>query len=226
MDDEAGKIDLQSGSRKLRSLLGKCRKLVGQPVVIPASAGDGDSALLAIMEIALGHAHGVQALAEKHYQHGWAALCCARAAFEAGAVSSWIGAPPLPFERERRWIGYYRKLQKFYKVQSDFLEDDIPGIGKQLQDAFEERNSAFEQLLTANPQIKVESPPNIRQMLKDCQYEQLYPGYKEASEIVHAGPEAVIRTRHRIVGQQDKRVFLYRCEVVAEDWTSAFRMAG
>jgi hypothetical protein len=191
-----------------------------------ALAGEADSALLSILEIALGHSHGVQALAEKNYQHGWAALCCARAAFEAGAVSSWIGAPPLPIDREGRWIGYYRKLERFYKVQAEFLEEDIPGIGQELQNAFTLRDSAFERLLKAHPEIQVQTPPGVRQMLKDCQYEHLYAGYKEACEIVHAGPEAVIRTRHRLVNEQHKRAFQYRCEILPEDWISALRMAG
>ncbi len=191
-----------------------------------ALSGEADSALLSILEIAIGHAHGVQALAEKHYQHGWAALCCARAAFEAGAISSWIGAPVLPFEREGRWIGYHRNLERFYKVQSGSLEEDIPGIGQQLQSAFEGRDSAFKQLLEKHPEIKVVAPPNVRQMLKDCQYEYLYAGYKEACQIIHAGPEAVIRVRHRIANQEKRRMFTYRCEIWPEDWTTALRMAG
>jgi hypothetical protein len=221
-----GETDLLADARRLRTLLRLCRTTAGEAAGVLALSGEADSALLAILEIALGHAQGVQALAEKHYRHGWAALCCARAAFEAGAVSSWIGTPPDPFVREGRWIGYYRQLERFYKVQAGFLEDDIPGIGSELQGAFSERDSAFKQLLANHPEIKVETPPSMRQMLKDSQYERLYAGYMEACEIVHAGPEAVIRVRHRMAGHENRRTFLYRCEIWPEDWASALRMAG
>lgn len=224
--DAREQMDHIEQARRLRKLLRLCRKHIGDASVFQATGGEADSVLLAVMEMAHAHASAVQALAEKHYAHGWSALCSARACFEAGAVSTWIGRPNEPFEREGRWIGFFRKLGRFYESQGELLDAVTPGIKDELRNAFEQRYAVFKMVTKMHPQIRIVEAPAIRVVLKDSGYEHLYAVYKEACEIVHSGPEAIIRTRRQAPGSHNRRTFLYKCEATPWLWTNAVRMSG
>jgi len=213
-------------SKCLKKLLKLCRKYIGNATVFQASGGEADSALLAIMEMAHAHALAVQALAEKNHAHGWSAQCSARACFESGAVSAWIGRPNEPFEREGRWIGFFRKLGKFYDKQGELLNETTPGLKDELNNAFKERYAVFEAVTKVHPQIQIVNTPTIRSILTDAGYEHLYAAYNEACEIVHSGPEAIIRSRHKATSPLHKRTFAYKCEATPSLWTGAIRMSG
>jgi hypothetical protein len=172
------------------------------------------------MEIAVSHAAAVQALSEKHLSFSSSALCCARSAFESGVIAMWIGEPQLPFEREGRWIGFFRRLGKFYEEQGEFLEIGDPGIREEMIKAFNKADSVFEKLLVAHPEIKVVGVPNVRQILKSAGYERLYAGYKSASQIVHSGPETIIRQR------QKSKCADALLRIRHTEWTNACIMAG
>ena len=219
-------MDHTALSRQLRSLTRTCRKFIGEQRPLPARGGDADSVLLAMMEMALSHAQAVQALAEKHFDHGWSALCVARSCFEAGAASAWIGTPSDPFDREGRWIGYFRKLERFYKTKGEMLEGESPGISDQLKSILSSKHGVFKQVLEKHPDIKVVQYPKMRDLLKALKYEHLYIGYIEACEITHSGPEAVYRSRDQLLHQSKKRVYTYKCRVTPEFWQNAILMSG
>ncbi len=213
-------MDHLTHSRRLRQLLRLCRHQIESRKECGQFRSQADIALIAFMELAVSHAAAVHALSEKHFDFSLSALCCARSAFEAGVIAVWIGQPELPFAREGRWIGFFRKLGKFYEEQGEFLEKTTPGLGADMTAAFDKTDAIFTDLVHKYPEIKVEGTPNVRQILKTNGYEHLYAGYKSASQVVHSGPETIIRQRHK----DDSPDALYR--VGLGEWTNACIMAG
>jgi len=207
-------------ARRLRQLLRLCRKYMDESGDRRVSGGQADSALHAIMRLAIDHASAVHALAEKSFHFASPSLCCARAAFQAGTIATWIGTPELPFEREGRWIGHFRGLGKFYEKHGAVLELNMPGIKRDLKAAFDTVNAAFEQVLQAQPGIRVVGTPDIRSILKAADAEHLYAAYQSASEIIHIGPEAIIRSRQKA----KDRAATQRIEEI--EWTNSFNMAA
>ena len=213
-------MDHITQSRRLRQLLRICRRTIEIEHSPARKRTQADAALTALMEISISHASAVHALSGKHFEFSHSALCCARSAFEAGVVALWIGEPELPFGREGRWIGFFRGLGKFYDEQGDFLERNSPGIKDEMTAAFANTDSIFAELMKAHPEIKAVGTPNVRQILKSAGYEHLYAGYKSASQIVHSGPETVIRQRHKA-----ESFDIFR-RIGLTEWTNACIMSG
>lgn len=143
-------------------------------------------------EIVLRHAEAIVDLAEKDESLFFAAAACARSAKEAAVTQAWILDPKTRIEKEGRWLGYFETINKFHRNLNDELSDVDPNIDEELKDFSSYMDELKSRLIDGRP-IDVVKKPRVMDMLDAIGYKSLYSSYRELCEIVHIGPEMVMR---------------------------------
>jgi hypothetical protein len=126
-----------------------------------------------------------------------ASAACARSAFEVGAVAAWLQVPHDPFEREGRWLGWFKANERFYSK----LAVDLEPVASELARAMKEiatRHVKWRTAIEAKlPHAKMTEKPPLPNILGELRSLHLYRLYRTVSQIVHGEPDAS-RWVHRI----------------------------
>lgn len=127
------------------------------------------------------------------------AAACARAAFETAVTAAWLQVPENPFEREGRWLGYYKGMERFYRN----LAAEHGDSESEVVDGFVQYGAQHElwrsRIEASLPIGAVVDRPSVPAMLKELGASPLYRVYRAASQIVHGEPPAleyVMRTSY------------------------------
>jgi len=153
---------------------------------------ESDSAAFSLARLAVRHAEGFRELA-KWDTDGYApAATISRTTFETGAVAAWLMVPEDPFEREGRWLGYYRSNERFYES----LAKDLDRIGsnhsqnmRQTAHHYRDWRVTIERILP--PHVKCVPKPSMPEILKELGHSGLYLAYRSTSQVIHAEPDAL-----------------------------------
>jgi hypothetical protein len=153
---------------------------------------ESDSAAFSLTRLAFRHAQGVCELAKSDLDNYAPAATISRTTFETGATAAWLMVPDDPFEREGRWLGYYRSHERFYEN----LAKDLVRIGSsnsevmwQAAHHYRDWRAAIEQVMPRH--VKHVLKPTMPEILKELGYSNLYLAYRSTSQVVHAEPDAL-----------------------------------
>ncbi len=220
------KIPLRPLVDALNQLIGAYRNLNGEEPVAEFVGFGVDCGVPALIEFIILQAKAVCLLAESNDVFASAAAACARSAMEVGALAAWLAKPTDRHEREGRWLGYFKSLEDFYRKQAKDLKGRNPD---EVKEANERLSNHLKTLCLPRfgREIIPVSKPSLRQMISDLGYDHLYAGYRELCEIIHGGPETIVR--HRIPHQSWAVPMGFQFGVFRDsklDWRIVFKMTG
>jgi hypothetical protein len=126
-----------------------------------------------------------------------AAAACARSAFEVGAIAAWFLVPDDPFERESRWLGWFKSNERFYTN----ISNDLRSLSPEVAESFKQTATQYSKWRTGIearlPGGKVTEKPAIPNILKELGFLHLYGTYRALSQVTHAEPDAT-RLVHKV----------------------------
>jgi hypothetical protein len=150
---------------------------------------DAESKILFIQVIR--HVEAIGELARRDLATLPSALVLTRAAFETTARILWMLHPNEVFDREARFLAHLGGEAEYFQRFAKFLEQ-FGHDGESWRSSFESiRNfrMGVQNKLPASIQ-RVETLPNLRDMLKDIGQEGLYATYMHLSQFSHGSPVA------------------------------------
>lgn len=151
---------------------------------------ESDAAAMSLVILAASNAWAVHDLGITSPIRYPACAACARCAFEVGAVAAWLLVPDDPFQREGRWLGWFKANERFYTT----LSNDLSPVSPELAEAMRQtaiHHSNWRRTLEAKlPRGEVTEKPAMPIILKELGFLQLYPAYREISQVVHGEPQA------------------------------------
>ncbi|MGB3491883.1 MAG: DUF5677 domain-containing protein [Elainellaceae cyanobacterium] len=183
-----------TANQLLGKLLQECRSKTGSGTDLLFMGFEYESSVAAMMQVVLQHAEAFHELALNGEKHFFTCAACARSALETSMRTAWICKPSEQIQKEGRWAGYSRSLEKFYRAMNNELEDEDPELWEDSQKVLDLTRSITERKIDGRD-IPIVAPPNLRDMMKEAGYEPLYPSYRELCQAVHVGPEVVLRHR-------------------------------
>lgn len=219
-------MDITPFARELRNIIRDCNSILGPNHTIDFNGNEADSASVCLQQLSISHATGVYVLAFKNTNLAYPAFACARAAFKAGMLAAWLSIPDIPSERLSRWIGHWRTIGRFYNKQGEILEASTPGISKTLSDVITGREEMYTRLMKSDPKLISQKPPSVKKLLDEIGHPHCYAAYCEACEIVHSGPEAVIRARHGNRTEKHSLGYSCACTIHPADWAIPLKMSA
>lgn len=145
---------------------------------------------------------------------------------EVGALAAWLARPDDIYDREARWIGYFKTLESFHRKMADHFRSTNPQLAKELEDCIS-ANMRLPETRFGRRIIPVKKP-SLKDIVSDLGYSHVYAAYREVCEVIHGGPEMVVRhrRRHSVPGQHQLMAFVFGVHPADEDWWIAFRVTG
>src|SRR5262249_5419929 len=152
---------------------------------------EADLAAMSLVRLCGSNAWGVHDLGAIGMARYPAAAACARCAFEIGAVAAWLLIPDDPFEREGRWLGWFKSNERFYAN----ISNDLRPLSPELADSFKKTSTHYSKWRTSIeaklPGGKVIEKPAIPNILRELDFLSLYATYRGLSQVTHAEPGAM-----------------------------------
>ena len=210
-------MNLNKANSLLENLNVCCREKIGEDLKLPFDGFDYRPSCAALMEITLQHSNAFFSLANISQNYFFAAASCARAAIEASTTVAWICEPKSKIEKEGRWLGYNGSLRRFHRIINQELSSEDPELSS-FPEEMEKADKLVRERKIDGESIPVVDKPNQEQMMRVCGIHDLYASYRELCQIVHVGPELLMRFKEKIEIEDD--VFGYRIqqEVWDTDW--------
>lgn len=180
-------------------------------------------AAFAIAHLVASNVRGVSVLGSHGSQNLPAAAACARSAFEGATTIAWMLDSTDIWDREARWLAYLKADQQLYERLARDLGERAPELASNLDATASkkaERRQAIADELEEKGARKY-SFPDMQTRLAAIGNGDLYVGYRQASDITHAGPDALSLVRHIPSGGQFEFGALYG----EPDWTAQLRQS-
>ncbi|HWR35590.1 MAG TPA: hypothetical protein VN622_06945 [Clostridia bacterium] len=146
--------------------------------------------------------------------------------------------PDDPFDREGRWLGWYKDNERFYSQLARDLKSKSAADAENARRAAE-RYAAWRTAIEAKlPRGTVTPKPNLPEILTELGHLQLYAFYRGVSQVAHAEPDAlecVRRTEYDVVNHPGHvgpvlpvkgQTIHFGSFVEESDWTIPLRMAA
>src|SRR4051812_47997804 len=142
------------------------------PTLAPSNSSLGryeaDVTAMCLARLALRYAFAVHELAIQDVDNYAPAAACARSGFETGAIAAWLMVPDNPFEREGRWIGYFKSHERFHRKLAEDFSKFAPESAALMIQAAEQHTawrSGIERQLPAG--VKVVIKPSMPEILNE-----------------------------------------------------------
>jgi hypothetical protein len=177
---EALELELGAFQKRLRELR---ERLQGRYEADVAAAG----LALLCLEFAWGSADlarlGLNTLA--------AAAACARGALETAAKAAWLVAPDEPMDREGRWLGWYRAMERYYSNLATDLSDSAE-VAEEMRSRASRygayRSAVAEKMPDGH---EIAPPPTMDRLFASLDALPLYTLYRTTSQYQHGEPLAL-----------------------------------
>jgi hypothetical protein len=145
--------------------------------------------------------------------------------------------PDDPFEREGRWIGWYKANERFHRKIADNLGLISPQLAEPLKQAAEHHSKWRTSIAARLPHGKVTEKPSMPNILKELDFLHLYLCYRGLSQVVHAEPDAtrLVHKVEHVPEDQSKNEAIFEsigqtqfwgCFIDESDWEIPIRMAA
>lgn len=177
----------------------------------------------AIAHLVASNVRGVSILGSHSSQNLPAAAACARSAFEGATTIAWMLDSTDIWDREARWLAYLKGDQTLYERAARDLGERDPELASELgatASAKAERRQAIADKLEDMGARKY-SFPDMRTRLAAIGNGDLYLGYRQASDITHAGPDSLSLVRHI----PSEGSFEFGALFAEPDWTAQLRQS-
>jgi hypothetical protein len=193
-------------------LLDSCAPLL-EPFESILGRYEADTTAMCLTRLVVRHASAVHDLCERGIENYASAAACARCAFETGATAAWLTIPEDPFDREGRWVGYFKSHERFYRKLAADFNPFAPEIAAELQRTADHHaawKSAIENKLPSTAKVVVK--PALPEILRELGFLKLYVAYRGISQVVHAEPESIdlIRRVEYIPADPDEAGDIFR----------------
>ena len=191
----------------------------------------------ALAMLAVRHAEGA-ATCSQLGPSGYSPMAsCARAAFETGVLSVWLLNAPTDFEREGRWLGYYKANSRYWRNLAKDFEQLVPEIAHEWRGRADIIDQWRERIEEKLPSGQVVDRPSFAAILSELGLAPYYSAYRDASQIVHGEPpslELVARSEYTPdAGEEGKSLFRASSRrlsfgdfVTGEMWANQVMMAS
>lgn len=216
---------LSKAAEALNELIAEYRKLVGEKPIVAFTGFEVDCGIPALVEHVVLQVRAVSELAKLSPDFASAAAGSARSAMEVAALAVWLATPKDPYVREGRWLGYFRTLGDHYRKTAAELKLSDPEVARDIETVM----SKYIDGMTGTRfgrEVALISKPSLKQMMTDVNYGHLYPGYRTACEIVHGGPETIMRHRRTHKTPTIPMGFEFGLFPIKQDWPIIFKMSG
>jgi len=220
------KVELRTLAEALGELINAYRILTGKRPMAPFVGFAVDCGTPALVEHIILQAKAVCLLAESSQDFAPVAAACARSAMEVGALVAWLAKPQDSYEREGRWLGYFKSLEDFYRKQAKELKTRDPKESKEAQEILSSDLKKMSAPRFGRNIVPV-SKPSLKDMMIDLGYEHLYTSYRELCELIHGGPETI--SRHRAPYRSLSIPFGFEFGLFSNnklDWQIIFKATG
>jgi hypothetical protein len=153
-----------------------------------------------------------------------------------GAVAAWLLFPEDPFEREGRWLGWFKSNERFYTNLSNDLHSTSEEIAASLKRTALHHSRWRTAIEAKLPRGKVVEKPSMPKILKELGFLNLYMTYRVLSQVLHAEPDA-LRLVHKAeyipkdgsttdeIFEQSGQEHFWGCFSDESDWDIPIRMA-
>lgn len=217
-------MNLECATKCLAGQVATVRAALGHPMVIEAVDFEYLSSMAAYTEIVLQHADVFTRLTTANGQYFFAAASAARSAFEAAVMAAWIRMPSEKVRKEGRWLGIQEGMKKAHRNYARELGEIDPSLDESAA-PIRELHELLKNRSIGGQSIPVETKPNAEAMLRDIGFSGMYTAYRELCEIVHVGPEMVLRYKDGSDKDENSKIVI-RPRMFTTDWVIPFLTIG